>query len=200
MLGSGLLLGAATMLGAGRLLVRVDPVSVDQPADVIYVLGGSRVDRWLEAADLYREGAARHIVMSNGAPEAGAERLRAQGIVIPGDADIGRQVMVTQLGIPATAVEILIEQLDNTAHEAEAIASHAAARGWRSMIVITGRSTTRRAGYAFERVLGDRVEVIMRHSRHDPYDEVWWWRSRGSFRQTFYEVPKLLAYWLGLGA
>ncbi len=199
-MGSGLLLGAATMAGAGRLLVRVDPLPVPGPADVIYVLGGTRVDRWLEAADLYREGAGRHIVLSNGTLEAGHYRLRAQGITVPGDADIGRQVMTTQLGIPPGAVEILPDDVDNTAHEAEAIAPHAAARGWRSMIVITSRSTTRRAGYAFERVLGDRVAIIMRDSRHDAFDEAWWWRTRGSFRQTFYELPKLVAYWFGLGA
>ena len=200
MLGSGLLLGAVTIAGAGRLLVRVDPVDPAAPADAIYVLGGSRVDRWLEAAELYNAGAARHIVLSRGGTEAGEVLLASRGISVPNGGDIGRGVMVQHLGIPTTAVDVLPQPVDNTAQEAEAILERARRDGWTHIIVITASSATRRAGYAFNRVLGDGIRVTMRHTRFDEYDPVWWWRSRVSFRQTFYEVPKLFAYWLGLGA
>lgn len=200
MLGSGLLLGAVTIAGAGRLLVRVDPIDPASPADVIYVLGGSRVDRWLEAVELYNAGAARHIILSRGGTEAGEVLLASRGIAVPNDADIGRGVMVQHLGVPATAVEVLPEPVDNTAHEADAILERARRQGWNHIIIITASSATRRAGYAFKRVLGDNIRVTVRQTRFDEYDPVWWWRSRVSFRQTFYEVPKLLAYWLGLGA
>ncbi len=200
MLGSGLLLGAVTVLGAGRLLVRLDPVASATPADAIYVLGGSRVDRWLEAAELFKAGVARHIVLSRGGTEPGEILLASQGITVPNNGDIARNVMVNHLGIPASAVDVLPEPVDNTAHEAEAILERAQQQGWTHIIVITTTSATRRAGYAFERVLGDRVRVTVRASRYDEYDKVWWWRSRLSFRQTFYELPKLFAYWLGLGS
>lgn len=200
MLGSGLLLGAVTIAGAGRLLVRVDPIDPATPADVIYVLGGARVDRWLEAAELYKAGAARHIILSRGGTEAGEVLLAARGITVPNDGDIARSVMVQHLGIPAAAVEVLPAPVDNTAAEAAAILEQARRQGWTHIIVITHSSATRRAGYAFHRVLGDDVRITMRHTRFDEYDTVWWWRSRVSFRQTFYEIPKLFAYWLGLGA
>ena len=80
MLGLGLVLGAVTVLGAGRLLVRVDPIDPATPADAIYVLGGSRSDRWLEAVELYKAGAARHIVMSRGGTEPAERLLAARGI------------------------------------------------------------------------------------------------------------------------
>jgi uncharacterized SAM-binding protein YcdF (DUF218 family) len=199
-LGSGLLLGAAALVGAGRLLVRADALDpAVLPADAIYVLGGARVDRWLEAVDIYRAGGAPRIVLSRGGTEPGEAVLAAQGIIVPNDATIGRAIMVDQLDLPASAIEILLEPVDNTAHEAEAIRTRVERDHWDHIIVITGRSATRRAGYAFERVLGDQVRITMRSSRHDEYDPIWWWRSRVSFRQTFYEVPKLLAYWLGLG-
>ncbi len=200
MLGSGLLLGAATMIGAGRLLVRVDPIIPGSQADAIYVLGGSGVDRWLEASELYKSGAARHIVLSRGDTEDGEILLAAQGITVPNDGDIARGVMVQHLGIPANAVDVIPEPVDNTAAEAEAIRERVRREGWTHIIVITATSATRRAGYAFSRVLGDDVRVTMRNSRFDGYNAVWWWRSRPSFRQTFYEIPKLFAYWLGLGA
>jgi uncharacterized SAM-binding protein YcdF (DUF218 family) len=199
-LGSGLLLGAVTIAGAGRLLVRVDPIDPATPADAIYVLGGSRADRWLEAVELYKAGSARHIVLSRGGIEPAESLLASQGIAVPNDGDIGRGVMVQHLGIPASAVDVLPEPVDNTAHEAEAILERATREGWTHIIVITAKSATRRAGFAFTRVLGDDIRVTMRSPRLDGYDPVWWWRSRGSFRQTFYEIPKLFAYWLGLGA
>jgi uncharacterized SAM-binding protein YcdF (DUF218 family) len=199
-LGLGLVLGAVTIIGAGRLLVRVDPIDPTRPADVIYVLGGSRSDRWLEAVELYKAGAARHIVLSRGATEPAERLLAERGISIPNDADIGRGVMVARLGIPEAAVDVLPESVDNTAHEAEAILDRARRQGWSHIIIITSSPATRRAGYAFDRVLGDDIRVTVRSTRFDDYDPVWWWRTRSSFRQTFYEAPKLLAYWLGLGA
>lgn len=188
------------MAGAGRLLVRVDPLPTGTPADAIYVLGGSRVDRWLQAAELYDAGAAPRILLSRGGTEPAEILLASRGITVPTWADIGRTILVERLGVPAGAVEVLPEPVDNTAHEAEAIRDRVAREGWTRLIVITGRSATRRASFAFERVLDDRVQVIMRDARFDDYDPVWWWRSRGSARQTFYELPKLLAYWVGLGA
>jgi uncharacterized SAM-binding protein YcdF (DUF218 family) len=196
-IGSGLLLGAATFIFAGRLIVRVDP---PMRADAIYVLGGSRVDRWLEAVALYRAGHAPLIILSPGGQEAGHQMLAAQGIRVPTEVEIGRDVMVTQMGLPATAVEILPGGVDNTAHEAEAIAARARAEGWRTLIIVTSRPATRRAGYAFERVLGDDVKVIVRDAPFDDFNGTWWWTDRAWFRATFYEFPKLVAYWVGLGA
>jgi uncharacterized SAM-binding protein YcdF (DUF218 family) len=185
------------MLGAGRALVRVDPLT---QADAIYVLGGSRADRWLEAVSLFQQGYAPRIVMSPGGREPGAVLLAARGIHIPNDADLGAAVMTDHLGIPKNAVIILDQPVDNTAAEAEAILDLATRERWSRLVVITSRSATRRAGYAFERVLPETITVIMRDTQFDDFNPTWWWRTRPSFRQTFYEFPKLVAYWMGLGA
>lgn len=196
-IGSGCLLGAATFFFAGHLIVRVDP---PVRADAIYVLGGSRVDRWLEAIELYKAGHAPLIILSPGGQEAGQQMLAARGIHVPSEVEIGRDVMVGQMGLPATAVEILPGPVDNTAQEAEAIAGRARAGGWRALIIVTSRPSTRRAGYAFERVLGDTVQVVVRDAPFDDFNPSWWWTDRAWFRATFYEFPKLVAYWVGLGA
>lgn len=169
-------------------------------ADAIYVLGGSRVDRWMEAVNLYQAGHAPRILLSPGSKERGQLALEAQGIRVPSEVDIARDVMTTQLGIPAGAVEVLPTPVDNTAAEAEAIAGRVRAEGWHTVIIVTSRPTTRRAGYAFERVLGPGVTIVVRDAPYDTFDPVWWWMDRASFRSTFYEFPKLVAYWIGLGA
>ncbi len=185
----------AALLGLGRMVTREDPL---QNADAIYVLGGSWTERWLEASDLYKEGYAPLIVISRGTIERGEFELQRRGVPFPSPGELGRNAMVNHLGIPATAVELLTADVDNTAQEAEAIRDIAAARHWHRLIVITDRATTRRAGFAMRRVLGAGVEVIMRGPRYDGFSPNGWWKTRPGFRTVFYEAPKLLAYWVGL--
>lgn len=188
-------IAAGLFLSAGRLITHEDPL---ETADAIYVLGGTWALRWLEGADLYREGYATHIVLSPASRDAGEQILASRGTPVPRAVDFQRQMMIEQAHVPAEAVQVLPDEVDNTAQEADAIAPLVAANHWRTLIVITDRSTTRRAGYAMRRALGPGVKIIMRASRYDAYNPGAWWTNRPMFRQTFYDLPKLVAYWLGL--
>jgi uncharacterized SAM-binding protein YcdF (DUF218 family) len=190
-----LFIAAGLFLSAGRFVTREDPL---EHADAIYVLGGTWALRWLEGADLFRDGYSTHIVLSPGARETGELVLAGRGTPIPRPIDIQRQLMIERAHIPASAIEIVPGDLDNTAQEADAIKSIVAANHWRSLIVITDRSTTRRGGFALRRVLGPGVKIIMRASRYDQFNPGAWWKTRQTFRMTFYEFPKMIAYWLGL--
>jgi uncharacterized SAM-binding protein YcdF (DUF218 family) len=184
----GVLLAAGTFFSLGHLIANVNRLA---PADAIYVLGGSRATRALEAPRLYREGYAPRIVLSPGGQEFAERELARQGIELPSDAEIIGDLLVGRLGLPKTAVLVLPRPVDNTAHEAE---------GWTRVIVITDRPSTRRTGHAFRRVFGNRLDVVITCSRDDPFEPGRWWAGRWSVRATFHEVPKLLAYWAGLGA
>ena len=162
------------------------------------MLGGTRSDRALEAAELYRQGYAPRIVMSSGGREGAELALAARGLHVPTEAEIMRDVMVKDLAIPASAVEVLPEDVDNTAQEAENIRSRVLTRHWTRLIVITGRATTRRAGFAFRRALGRDISVMVWASRYDGYRSARWWTTRADIRTTLAEFPKLVAYWLGL--
>lgn len=190
-----LFIAAGLALSAGRVITKEDPL---EPADAIYILGGTWSTRWVEGADLFREGYSKQIVLSPEFPDTGQEVLLGRGTPIPRPVDIQRQLLIERAHIPAAAIQILPGELDNTAMEAEGIAPLVAANHWRTLIVITDRSTTRRGGYAMRRVLGPGVHVIMRGSRYDSYKPGAWWTTRRMFRMTFYEFPKLMAYWLGL--
>ena len=190
-----LFIAAGLFMSAGRFITDEDPL---EKADAIYVLGGTWATRPLESVDLYKEGYAPHIVMSPGSQDTGEVVLARRGNPIPRDVDYMIGLMVDKMGVPAGAVELLPGDVDNTAQEAEMIESTVKARGWRSLIVITDRASTRRAAYAMRRVLGPDIHIIMRASRYDYYAPGKWWKNRQTFRMTFYEVPKLLAYVLGL--
>jgi uncharacterized SAM-binding protein YcdF (DUF218 family) len=191
----------ACVVSAGRMLV--DPRALGEPsnADVIFVLsGGVAADRWLEGHDLWREKRAPMILLSRGYTDRGGMELRRRGIQIPDGAEIARDVMVREMGVPASAVEVLPQEVDNTAAEAEALKRLALTRGWRSAIVVTALPHTRRTALAMRRALEPSgISVQVRASRYDSFQPGRWWHDRSSVRWILNELPKLVAYRLGLG-
>lgn len=189
--------GAWVLPRSGRYLIVDDPLV---KSDAIVVLAGTRADRWLEAADLYREGWAPRIVLSQGNVEGAEGLLRDKGIRFPSDAELARDAMV-QMKIPASAVIILPDDLDNTAQEAEAVHRTAITEGWRQVIVVTSKFHTRRTSFAFLRELrGTGIHAVVRGTRYDPFNPDRWWTRRADFRVVTSELQKLLAYRLGLGS
>jgi uncharacterized SAM-binding protein YcdF (DUF218 family) len=180
----------------GRVLQHEDPL---QRADAIFVLAGTRAERPLEAVELYRAGYAPFIVLSPGRPEPSEFWLWQRGIAFPSDGAMIRDVMI-QLGVPAPAIVVAGQTIDNTAAEASLLRIFARDRGWHKVIIVTSKYHTRRAGFAFRRALkGTGIEPVIRASRYDMSDPANWWRRRGEIRFAGSEWIKLVLYWLGLG-
>ena len=191
---------AACVVSAGRMLVAPGALEPAGEADAIFVLAGADADRWLEGYELWREQRAPMIVLSPGLRDRAGMELQRRGINVPSGGDVARDVLVGQLGMPAASVEVLPDQLDNTAAEAAAIAQLAAARGWRRLLVVTSLAHTRRTLFAMRRALDPGgVAVQVRASRYDDFQPTRWWTDRGSIRWILSELPKLAAYRLGLG-
>ena len=165
----------------GRFLSVEDPLDL---ADAIYVLGGSRADRPLEAADLYEAAYAGHIVLSDGYADSATRLLRQKGFRVPGDADTARTILL-QLGVPEEAIVILPGNPGSTRDEAITIRTLALEKGWRTIIVVTSKLHTRRARLAMQRYLDPAgVRVIMRGSRYDGADPL---RYAGGAAATIFE-------------
>src|SRR4051794_22699650 len=142
----------------GRYLQHEDPL---QKADVIFVLGGARGERWLEAYDLYRAGYAPRIMLSPERPEAAETLLRAQGIHFPSVPELQRNALV-ELGVPPSSVLSPAGPVDNTAQEAALLRQTVQTRGWTRAIVVTSKYHTRRSGFAFRRALqGTGATVVI---------------------------------------
>jgi len=179
----------------GRYLQHEDPL---QKVDAIFVLGGSRLERPLEAVDLYRAGYAPIVVLSPGRLEPVESLMRSKGIRFPSDSELVRDVMI-QLGVPASAIVATSGSVDNTAEEANLLRAMVQARGWRSVMIVTSKYHTRRARFAFRRGLEETgAHAIVRASRYDGSDPAHWWRSRADVRFVTSEWQKLIAYRLGL--
>ena len=182
-------------LNTGTFMADEDPLA---PADAIFVLGGTRVQRPSEAAELYREGYAPMIVLSRELPEDGAAELAQRGIVIPGSAEVSRELLL-KLGVPGDRIILTDPFHANTAAEAQTLRGLAQRFGWKRVIVVTSKYHLRRAMMAMRRATGDTVEVIGRGSRFDRSTPEAWWRRRSDIREIVGEIPRLLAYWVGAG-
>jgi uncharacterized SAM-binding protein YcdF (DUF218 family) len=188
--------GVFGFLGIGRFMAGEDPLD---RADAIFVLAGTRAERPLEAADLFRDGYAPRIVVTRAPVEQAVFYVEQRGITVATDFDLTKEILV-QLGVPESALIAPARIHDNTAEEAQTLRELAVQRQWRRVIVVTSKYHLRRAGLASRRALrGTDVQLLMRGSRYDASTPARWWTRRSDIRWLVSEVPKLVAYTLGLG-
>lgn len=182
---------------AGRLLFHEDAI---EKSDVLFVLAGEPARRWLEAYDLMREGYAPRILLSAGYRDSAVEALEQRGVHVTSEGELARTALIA-LGAPEGAVAVMPGFPDNTADEGRLFRREADQNHWRSVIVVTSKLHTRRAGFAIRRELaGTGIRVLVRASRYDDSRVTMWWTKRRTIRDVLYEFPKLIAYALGLGA
>jgi uncharacterized SAM-binding protein YcdF (DUF218 family) len=183
-------------LSLGHILHHEDPL---ERADVIYVLGGTRVERVAEAGQLFAEGWAPRVLLSRQIVEPAEARLRARGVAIVSETEMQRSVL-EQIGVPPAAIDQVTAEQNATADEIEELADLSRVRGWTRLIVVTSKMHTARARLTLRRKFaGSGKEIIVRASRYDPMDVDRWWQKRSDFRFALFESQKLVAYWLGIG-
>lgn len=178
----------------GAFLVVEDPLD---KADAIFVLGGTRFERPLEAVDLFNEGWAPRILLFRVVKDFGEVELLRRGFDFPLESDVQADAL-RRMGVPPDRVVVLGEK-DSTKDEAAEIRDRVVAQNWKKIIVVTSKQHTRRARLVVNRRLqGTGAQVIMRASRYDRTDPVVWWDDRPTLRFTLFEAQRLLGYWLGL--
>jgi len=179
---------------AGRLIVRNDPLA---KSDAIIILGSQRIERTLEAGQLYREGWAPRVVVMRLRDLNRRSTLRAMGIDVPLYFDIQVSIL-RQMGVPASAIVEVREVVESTEGEARQVAGYARARGYKRIIVVTSTYHTRRASRYF-RCLAHDVQTIVRDTRYGGSDPDAWWQwplDRVDVLGEWVKWPKaILATW-----
>ena len=187
-----LLFTALALPRLGAWLVVEDPLA---KADAIYVLGGTMYERPLEALDLYKAGWAPTIVLVQQVADWGEVWLNEHGIKVTTDLETQIELL-ERMGAPRAAIAS-VNPTGSTADEADALLAFMNERGWSTVIVVTSKQHTRRAGLSMRCVFGDK-RVIVRASRYDQSDVDRWWTDRSTLRFTLFETQRYLAYWLGI--
>lgn len=149
---------ALWMLGAwaaaGWLVVREELPR----ADALAVLAGSatHVERARRGAELYREGRAPRILLTNDGLSGGYSAADDRNPLFVERA--ARELQAA--GVPAGAIEVVPETVTSTFDEAVRLRAHSEARGYRSLLVVTSAYQSRRALWTLKRVFaGSPVRV-----------------------------------------
>lgn len=170
----------------GEFLIREDPLV---RADLLYVLGGSPIERAAEGARLVQAGHAPRAVFTGSPPN---ELMQVFGI---DSSEAGLGMRVAELsGLDRARMEPLAEGT-STAEEAAAVRAHAASHGADTIIVVTTEFHSRRVRQVFRKAFrGGSTVVIVRAARSRRYDADHWWRSEEGMIMVNNEYMKLVYY------
>ena len=175
-------------------------VAEDEPqhSDLIVVLMGSGPDRMLGAVELYEAGYADEIVMVRNMVR-GYDMVVSQGIKIPHDVDIAKEVAV-QLEVPAEKVNILPGDALSTQDEAIQVREFLKSqKDIDSLILVTSKYHSGRAKKIFVKAMSsmDReVRVISCPTQYDDFNAEGWWQSREDLKRGVQEYMKLVNFYL----
>ena len=190
--GAALLAWALAAWGAARwLIVRAE---LDR-ADALVVLAGSStyVERARRAAELFREGRAPRVVLTNDGQRGGWDAAQERNpLFVERAAEELRRA-----GVAAESIEVVGPEVSSTFDEAERVREHAAGRGYRSLLVVTSAYQSRRALWTLRRVFdgsGVAVGVAVAEPGEQSPRAALWWLSPLGWKLVPGEYAKLAYY------
>jgi len=182
--------------GAARLLIVRTPAA---HAEAIVVLSGSATfhERAQHAAQLYKEGRAGKIILTNDNLKSGWSEAEQRN---PFYYERAKQELI-QFGVPEQNIEVLMDPILGTYHEVCVIKLYCESHNIHSIVVVTSGYHSRRALFTFRKVFsGSETEVGMdpvEAGIDTPSPATWWYKSFG-WQVVGQEYGKLLCYRLNL--
>jgi uncharacterized SAM-binding protein YcdF (DUF218 family) len=158
------------------------------PADAVAVFGGGIEDRPFAAAEYYRKGLVRKILVSN-VHESPTEVLN---VLLPHAA--ANRALLLQLGVPEDAIETFGTNLSNTHQEALALRDWAVRTGAHSIIVPTEIFATRRVRGTLHRVFDDATVIRVPGLAPPEYRQDNWWHDEKGIVAFQNEILKYAYY------
>ncbi len=163
-------------------------------ADAIVVLSGSSafLERTHVAAQLYSEGVADKILLTNDNLQGGWLSSEQRNPFFYERARLELQ----RLGVPESKIEVL-PIVKSTQEEALVVRDYVESRKIGSLIIVTSAYHSRRALWAFQRVMAGRakVGVVSPPPGWQTPKASRWWLSRTGWRTVPAEYLKIVYYW-----
>jgi len=179
----------------GQFLI-CDEKPVASDAVVVLNTGVEYYPRLIEAAELFRKGLAQKVVINGNRKTDVLRGLEKRGFkeCCPWYED--RVRILDILGVPRKEIlTISAEDAYDTVSEAEAVGRELVREGLRRVIITTSKSHTRRAGYIWTTMFGDRLSICTVSAKTDPYDPKGWWKQGRQIRWVLAEYGAWVYYW-----
>jgi uncharacterized SAM-binding protein YcdF (DUF218 family) len=167
-----------------------------QRSDLIVCLAGGNVERGLSAADAFHRGLAPKIFVARERIPDGYDVLGRRGVTYPESRDLLVN-MLKGLGVPSSAILTSDTPSASTVMEAAIVRNVVKERNYRSVLLVTSPTHSRRAWLVFRKAmegLGVRVQVIP--SSYSNFEPGAWWKDGRYVREVFLEYQKLIYYFL----
>jgi uncharacterized SAM-binding protein YcdF (DUF218 family) len=164
------------LLSAADLWIVSDPIG---PADAVAVFGGGLGDRPFAAAQYYRQGLVKKVLVSNAGGVSMPDVAATEGILL-------------KLGVPASAIETFGNDLGNTHQEVLALRAWAERYNACSIIVPTEIFSARRVRWMLHRAFGN--ECVIRVIALDMLSRSDWWRHVQEVSAFQNEILKYIYY------
>lgn len=164
-------------------------------ADAIAVYSGAAayVERVRRAAELYKQGVAPTVLLSNADGVAGWSKRDRRN---PSFLELAMQELIKD-GVPADRIEIVPGLVSNTYNETARFRDYSAERGFRTLLLVTSPYHSRRALWTARRSFsGTGITVgleTMKPGLQSPHSTHWWLSSAG-WDMVFLEWVKLVYY------
>lgn len=185
-------LGSAPILrGIGQYLVYETPL---QQADAILVLSGGAYSRVPEAADLYKRGYARRIILTSEVKPDGYDYLLTRGIRLPTSLDLSLEIL-QRLGVPRKAVDIVPGEADSTLTELCSLKAFLKQKPLRSIIFVTDPWHSKRVSKIMGLVVNGNIQAFSKPTQYNQFRPEDWWKQWVYVKQLLFEYQKVLNYW-----
>jgi len=178
-----------TRLGA-YLIIEHTP----EKSDLIVCLGGENIERGLATVDAYKEELAPIIYISRPEVPDGYDLLIEKGIDYPEEKDL-LEMLLIDLGVPGTAIFQSDFEVNNTWDEAQLVKKEVEKNGFKSIIIITSPTHSRRAWLVFRKIFEKSdVRALSFPSKYSQFSPEDWWKKRKYLKDVLLEYEKLIYY------
>lgn len=168
-------------------------------ADAIFVLGGGStyLERTQKAAELYKNGRAPKIFLTNDGSQGGWNQVLQRN---PFFVEFAQWELVKQ-GVAPEAIEVLPGVVESTHDEAVLLAKTLKEQNLKSVLLVTSGYHTRRTLWTFEKVFRDNNDSLRigiespPAGQQTPMPSYWWFSLRG-WDFVAGEYLKIVYYWL----
>jgi uncharacterized SAM-binding protein YcdF (DUF218 family) len=182
---------APILIQIGKYLVVQHP---PEQSDLIVCLGGGDVERGLASAELFSRGLAPRVFISREPIPDGLETLKRKGVAYPESID--RTTMILKgLGVPESAVIRNDRPAESTFEEAEMVGAVIKEKKYRSLILVTSPTHSRRAWLTFRKAIPDKeIRITVMPTPYSKFRAEDWWKTRRYVRDVIMEYQKLIYY------
>jgi uncharacterized SAM-binding protein YcdF (DUF218 family) len=181
------------LTAVGKYLVLSHP---PQKSDLIVCLAGENVESGLAAADALNQGLASSIFVAREEPPDGYEILRQRGIPYPENTDLIGMIL-KGLGVSDSAIIKGERPVRSTREEAEQVRELIKRKNYRSILLITSPTHSRRAYLTFREVIEEKeCRLLVMPSKYSNFKPEGWWKNGRYAEDVILECQKLI--YLGL--